>query len=46
MGYTFELCMANIFASHIEEWLSYLIDEPVYEEAFRLLTLDFILYIK
>lgn len=41
--YTFELCMANIFASHIEEWLNYLIDEPIYEEAFRLLTLDFIL---
>ena len=41
--YTLELCMANIFASHIEEWLNYLIDEPIYEEAFRLLTLDFIL---
>ena len=43
MEYTFELCMANIFASHMEEWLNYLIDEPIYEEAFRLLTLDFIL---
>ncbi len=43
MEYTYELCMTNIFASHIEEWLNYLIDEPVYEEAFRLLTLDFIL---
>lgn len=31
------------FASHIEEWLNYLIDEPIYEEAFRLLTLAFIL---
>jgi len=43
IAYTFELCMANIFASHIEEWLDYLIDEPVHEEAFRLLTIDFIL---
>lgn len=41
--YTLELCMASIFASHIEEWLNYLIDEPIYEESFRLLTLDFIL---
>ncbi len=41
--YTFDLCIANIFANHIEEWLDYLIDEPICEEAFRLLTLDFIL---
>ena len=40
---TLGLWIANIFASHIEEWLDYLIDEPIYEEAFRLLTLDFIL---
>ncbi len=40
---TIQLCIARIFANHIEEWIDYFIDNPVYEEAFRLFTLDFIL---
>lgn len=40
---TVELCVARIFANHIEEWIHYFMDNPIYEEAFRLFTLDFIL---